>query len=765
MAKIRVENVSKVFNPRSRNRNNVLKGVSFELPERGLVAIFGKSGSGKTTLLNIIGGLDKQSGGKIYIDGENVAGKRDKLRNEKIGFIFQNYYLERGYTISEILRNQLTVAGFRDEEEIAKRSRAALRLVDMERYKNKQGNALSGGQKQRVAIARALVKGADIILADEPTGNLDAENTVKVMEILKEISRTRLVVLVTHELTLIKKYADGCIKLVDGELVENAELEEGDLCSTYDAAVASRPCADDAQSSADDAFTFEKSGAKHNGRLFRLGSIFRAYRNRVDERTYSTANIVKQIFILAMAILMCFFAMSLFELSGAVSPTKPLSEQSLYLDLNAYSDLRGLDESLYDEIGFFETEYRSGSFSYNDVAALSNIEAAYSPEKIESGESFESLYGKMPQSGEVLITRALAQTLKKQMRLSELQNDGALLLLTFEKSFRVCGIVEGGEPRVYFTKADYVNFLGVYNSVRFSDVGSLFFTGAYADSSYTAEIKVYDGTLADDMAVIEINRNSLYLMMDDTTTADYYVQLVNAALDITPYAIQISDSLLYVDSFTITRSVMTTDVIIYVNEGVLGNVFRYLKPGLDSLNGQTASERSQSYYFEVTAEGEALGSLAALLEEKGVTGVNVVEVYARLNKDTLHEAVGGLYLFLIMVALLYVIYYFMEKSGSIANSREYGVLRAIGANRSNLLFKETVTTLLGNVLGYLLYFALVTALICVYYAVMNTSFTLFVLIALATFAVGTLLLLGVSLIPYLFVLWQTSSQILSRYDI
>ena len=226
MVKIKIENIKKTFNPRSRNKNQVLKGVSFDLPEKGLVVIFGKSGSGKTTLLNIIGGLERQDGGRIYIDGENVAGKVDKIRNAKIGFIFQNYYLERGCTISEIMRNAMLIAGFDDEAEIKRRSEEVLKIVDMGRYKNKQGDALSGGQKQRVAIARALIKGADIILADEPTGNLDAQNTVKVMEILKEISKTRLVVLVTHEITLIKNYADSYIQIVDGQLVENASLGE-----------------------------------------------------------------------------------------------------------------------------------------------------------------------------------------------------------------------------------------------------------------------------------------------------------------------------------------------------------------------------------------------------------------------------------------------------------------------------------------------------------------------------------------------------------
>ena len=215
---IKIENIGKVFNARSRNRNAVLKDVSFELPDRGLVAIFGKSGSGKTTLLNIIGGLDKQDKGKIYIDGENVAGKVDKIRNAKIGFIFRNYYLERGYTIAEIMRNAMHIAGFKDEEEIKRRTEEVLTLVDMERFKNKQGDALSGGQKQRVAIARALIK--------EPTGNLDAENTMKVMDILKEISKTKLVALVTHEVTLIKKYADSHIKLVDGQLQPDSAIED-----------------------------------------------------------------------------------------------------------------------------------------------------------------------------------------------------------------------------------------------------------------------------------------------------------------------------------------------------------------------------------------------------------------------------------------------------------------------------------------------------------------------------------------------------------
>ena len=439
---IKIENIGKVFNPRSRNRNEVLKGVSFELPEKGFIAIYGKSGSGKTTLLNIIGGLDRQDKGKLYIDGENVAGKVDKIRNAKIGFIFQNYYLERGYTIAEIMRNAMHIAGFQDEGEIERRSEQVLTLVDMERFKNKQGDALSGGQKQRVAIARALIKGADVILADEPTGNLDAENTMKVMDILKEISKTKLVVVVTHEITLIKKYADSYIKLVDGRLDENTDLGEvfqydtehnniyvdekprgevkegaldiefygdppaakdtiqvfNDKGNIYIKAGANVAVLDDrsekkiiflgAQTQEEEQPArlvpdFAKSTAKRNGRLFTGKSIFRLFRSDGSERAYSTANIFKQIFIFVIAAVLCFLSLMAFEAANTRIENKVLDSDSVYVNMNTYTDLRTLDTNLYENIDFFETQYKQGSFSYNEIASLSGISADYVPKAIE----------------------------------------------------------------------------------------------------------------------------------------------------------------------------------------------------------------------------------------------------------------------------------------------------------------------------------------------------------------------------------------------
>lgn len=667
MSKIKVENIVKTFNRHSRNANKVLKGVSFELPEKGLTCIFGKSGSGKTTLLNIIGGLEKADSGKVYIDGECTSGKTDKIRNAKIGFIFQNYYLEKGYTIAEILRNQMIIAGFKDEKEIARRTEEALKLVDMERFKNKLGDALSGGQQQRVAIARAIVKGSDVILADEPTGNLDAENTMKVMDILKEISKTQLVVIVTHEVSLIKKYADSHIKIVDGELVEDGEIEETDLApATYDNIK-------EGNETHSVLTTFTKSTAKRNGRLFTLKTIFKR-NNAGGEKAYSVGNVFKQIFILALAVVMTFFSFSAFEALSAVTENKTLGKNTVYTNLNSYSVLRKTDESHYKSIDFFDTEMRTGSFSYGGLASLSGIEVKYTPKAIEEGDEIAVEYGRLPQKGEAIVSRKMAEELKREFRMKELNTDKAITLMTFDGEYPITGITGGDDKIIYLNKEDYVNFLGVYNKIGFSDGEEIFFKDTYGSASFTAEILLYDGEIANDKVRVEINRNSLYKMMTDTTQADFEVNKTNSRLKNTPYAIQVTGSKVYVEQFEITRDVMDTDIRVYVNKNVLHNIFVYISPNLDAL-----SSTGSQYYFEITTESpEQLASLKSDLRDLGVTAVNVGAAYEQENEEEKQDAASGLYLYLLVIVLLLIIYFFIEKSASIktVKSTEFTVQSA-----------------------------------------------------------------------------------------
>lgn len=762
MSKIKVENIVKTFNRHSRNANKVLKGVSFELPDKGLVCIFGKSGSGKTTLLNIIGGLEKADSGKVYIDGECTSGKTDRIRNAKIGFIFQNYYLEKGYTIAEILRNQMIIAGFKDEKEIERRTEEALKLVDMERFKNKLGDALSGGQQQRVAIARAIVKGSDIILADEPTGNLDAENTMKVMDILKEISKTQLVVIVTHEVSLIKKYADCHIKIVDGELVEDGEIEETDLApATYDSV-------QEGNETHSVLTTFTKSTAKRNGRLFTLKTIFK--RNKGDgEKAYSVGNVFKQIFILALAVVMTFFSFSAFEALSAVTENKTLGANTVYTNLNSYSELRVMDESLYDKIDFFETTYASGKFSYRGIAALSEFEIEYVPRAIEKDDNFDNIYGRMPGENEVIVSRALAEKIKENLRLKELMNDRSVMMMIFDENYVVTGIVDGDEREVYFNKTDYVNYLGVYSYTQISDTSEVFLKKNFSSNSFSTEICLSDDdTLENNKVILEINRNSLYKMMSDTVNADYLITKANSELKVKTTAMSIVGSKpVYIKNLKMTRDVMTTDLRIYINEKVLSNIFVYLKPNLTALNRLSDDKNGDTeYYFSVYAGSEEkYESLINTLSQKGIDSVDIASIYERAEREQKNDGLKSLTIYIVAIILLFLIYFFIAKSESIKNSKEYGIYRAIGVNKSNLLFKECVLAIVHNTLSFFVFSVAAIALVAVRYAIINVAFAGFIGLAAASFAVGAVLMTFISLIPYLFVLTQSPSEILARYDI
>mgnify|MGYP004465989231 CR=1 FL=1 len=224
---INIENANKYFNRRKKNEVHVINNTSLEFGENGLVALLGPSGSGKTTLLNSIGGLDKINKGKIYINGERItrrtSHKIDKIRNLNIGYIFQDYKLIDNMTVFENVAITLKMLGTKDKKEIKKRVEYVLESVNMYRYRNRLASMLSGGERQRVGIARALVKNPNIVIADEPTGNLDSKNSLEIMNIIKAISKDRLVILVTHEVELAKFYASRIIEIADGKVVKDYE--------------------------------------------------------------------------------------------------------------------------------------------------------------------------------------------------------------------------------------------------------------------------------------------------------------------------------------------------------------------------------------------------------------------------------------------------------------------------------------------------------------------------------------------------------------
>lgn len=215
---------------------HALKGVSMEFRQSEFVAILGQSGCGKTTLLNIMGGLDKYTSGDLVINGvstkDYTSRDWDNYRNNSIGFIFQSYNLIMHQSVLENVELALTLSGV-SKKERKERAKQALIQVGLEKEINKKPNQLSGGQMQRVAIARAIVNNPDIILADEPTGALDTETSISVMDILKDIAKDKLVIMVTHNPELAEKYATRIIKMADGNVVGDSkplsENEEAEL--------------------------------------------------------------------------------------------------------------------------------------------------------------------------------------------------------------------------------------------------------------------------------------------------------------------------------------------------------------------------------------------------------------------------------------------------------------------------------------------------------------------------------------------------------
>ena len=205
---------------------HALRGITLSFRENEFVSILGQSGCGKTTLLNIVGGLDHYTSGDLVINGKSTKDFTDRdwdeYRNHSIGFVFQSYNLIPHQNVLSNVELALTLSGV-SKEERRQRARAVLEKVGLGDQLYKKPSQMSGGQMQRVAIARALVNDPDILLADEPTGALDSATSVQIMELLKEIAKDKLVIMVTHNPQLADAYSTRIIRLLDGAIVDDSD--------------------------------------------------------------------------------------------------------------------------------------------------------------------------------------------------------------------------------------------------------------------------------------------------------------------------------------------------------------------------------------------------------------------------------------------------------------------------------------------------------------------------------------------------------------
>ena len=224
---IKVQDLTKIYKSKNRTNCTALDSVSFTLPDNGMVFVLGKSGSGKSTLLNLLGGLDSFEGGEIYFEDEQLSKftKYDfyDYRCRHIGFVFQDFHLLEELTVEQNIALVLDLESADHGDLIPN----ALAKVGLEDYASRYPRELSGGQKQRVAMARAIVKNPEVILCDEPTGNLDADNSRQILDLLKEFSKTKLIIIVSHNVPDAENYADRILELRDGKIMRDDVRRDG----------------------------------------------------------------------------------------------------------------------------------------------------------------------------------------------------------------------------------------------------------------------------------------------------------------------------------------------------------------------------------------------------------------------------------------------------------------------------------------------------------------------------------------------------------
>lgn len=746
---IELKSINRQFKIGGKQFNHVLKDISLKFPENGLCAIYGKSGSGKTTLLNILGGLDRPNSGKIIVDGEEYSYISDKVRNKKIGFIFQNYYLESDTTIQQVLENQMRIAGFTDKNEMIRRSEKVLELVKLSRFKNKTTDSLSGGQKQRVAIARALVKGADIILADEPTGNLDSENTAAVMEILKEISKTKLVVLVTHEQNLIQEYSDVHIELVDGSVtfsnVETGEHKTGHENSNI---------------------VFEKATGGKTGRLFSLRNVARVQKVTREQRMYSTANIFKQIFLIAFAVVLSFLSMKLFEYSKVDVLRKNIKDNQTLVRLNDYHFIRELEDGTdprkpvkeYDDIDYFTAEDKSGVFSLNGISRAGSAEVNYTQKTAKNLKNGDMLVGRLPELGEIVVSSGLAEKIREQYRLKTFKHLKTVEMLQLDGKYKIVGVVPEQEPNVYFNQEDYINNLGIFSGTEFYDPTEMYFPSAFKFSNITTRISLTTvDTLKKDEAILEISSTAQRKIGSIKSLAD-----VNAELLGQPKSIQLKNSKVFIKEIRRTED-NEYDFNIKVGRETLNDIFHDVAPNLGRLKNTASIDNL--FYLVTNNNNEKHKMLRNSMDEKNLIKPNLKEYYDLKKADLKSNLAPAILITVAGVMLLFLIYYFIEKAESIKNRKEYGILRAIGVGKGNLLFKETMGCVFNNFISFTIFLMIGFIFILARYLILNVAVGYFALIVFAIYVATLVIFLLISLSPYLFVIKDTPAKILSRYDI
>lgn len=460
---IQINHLQKTYNRHSTSANHVLQDISLTLPDTGFVCILGPSGCGKTTLMNVIGGLDTYDSGTITI-GEVSAKKygtnaMETERNRQFGYIFQNYYLlsNRSVTYNVYLgMHSLPLSRI----EKLKRVKSALQAVEMEGYARKKVGSLSGGQQQRVAIARAIAKQPRIIFADEPTGNLDATNTDNVCTLLRRISSSCLVVMVTHEVRIAQQYADRIITLDEGFIrsdCENKPLE-----------IPAAPLLCEAGTEAGESQTSAGCSGKHPGFGFR--TMFGEALQLIEAKGHRTGWLRACLFLLTAVMVL---AIGDYRTTSNINPEDFIITDSHLLEIevrrggtSGYSVSEGFQEYLNYlnssglDITYVPAVASPTYYSYDSFLQMNTLSegvTGFSYVPLDKLDPSALLYGRMPEDPEEVVVdrwtldHFLSGSGVLQASIANLSHflDKTLTLGKKSIKLKIVGICDSGEPSIY----------------------------------------------------------------------------------------------------------------------------------------------------------------------------------------------------------------------------------------------------------------------------------------------------------------------------
>ena len=439
----------------------VINDTTLKLPKKGMVAFLGESGSGKTTLVNVLGGLDSYKSGSISYDDTRFLkyqmDKVDTYRRNHFGYIFQNYNILEDKTVYENLLLALHIIGIYDETECEKRIKNALEAVGLYKFRKKLAGALSGGQMQRVSIARALVKHNDVIIADEPTGNLDSDSTRQIIRMLKKLSINSLIILVTHDISLANTYADYIYHIKDGKISDykenNLKDNEKEDNFTYD-----------------DSFyepIIKKDRAKFG--LLLKEEFCNFFKDKVKGKIFKFAFFLIGIIFMVINVLVTTNNPNKINDIAARNDVYTLKISSFQTKENIYSELA----RVYD-LGYIDDIYsnnQSGSLKIK-MGVSTSIKLDYSNVYNQTLIKDSLIIGKRPENtNEVVITSKMADELTKSKYYISYDEIIGLKLSLNES---IVGIVKNDQAYIYklnqtYNSANYYYNSGIYNFEIYDD--------------------------------------------------------------------------------------------------------------------------------------------------------------------------------------------------------------------------------------------------------------------------------------------------------